>query len=94
MNASVPCKVRSGLFSSELGVVVSSTEGDEYSFFTDKEFVLAGDQPIDGEEEVEGRVRVSVVRFNEEDQEALIQLPSGSSNMNRVWVPRDRLQTL
>lgn len=92
MNAFVSCRIRRGLFSNELGVVVSSTGGEDYSFFTDRAFVQADKQPTEGEE-VPGQVRVAVVRMGEGERSALVQLPSSSSNMSRVWVTRDQLAT-
>lgn len=88
-DAILPCRVRSGHFSDEFGVTISSTEGDRHSFIADRTFVAAPSEPENGEE-VDGEVYVSVLR--READSVLIQLPALASTTSRVWVHRNQVR--
>ncbi len=80
----VKCGVAKGIFTDEREVTVDTPGGEKLTFLTNKAFVQP---PSVGDNPVEGKLRVLVVKHS--DDQTLIRLPSQSSPAaNNIWVMR------
>lgn len=84
------CKVSRGMFSTERGVLVELPGGRKVSALVDKRSVLVSRDPRTGEE-VEGRVKVSVLETKKDS--ALVDLPQpGLTEGPRLRVPKTLIE--
>ncbi|MEW6296851.1 MAG: hypothetical protein AB1671_03810 [Thermodesulfobacteriota bacterium] len=88
--ALLKCKVSQGMFSHERGVLVELPDGRRVSALVDKNSVQVTRDPRAGEE-VEGRVKVSVLETKKDS--ALVDLPQpGLAEGPRLRVPKGLIE--
>lgn len=84
--ASLPCKVSTGMFTSERGILVELPDGRRVSALVDKVHVRVDHEPTPGDE-VPGRVHVDIVEVRKDD--VIVDLPQGGfSDGPRLKVPK------
>ncbi len=84
--ATLPCKVSAGMFSSERGILVELPGGRRVSALVDKKHVTPKADPAPGTE-VAGRVRVDIVEYHKDS--VVVDLPQGGfSEGPRLKVPK------
>jgi hypothetical protein len=90
--ASIPCRVLPGMFSTERQVVVDLPNGQEIDALVDHRSVVVKEEPQTGKP-VNGRVSVSVVHYDKNTKQALVDLPQGSfAKGPRILIPSTMVQ--
>jgi len=88
--ATISCKVSPGMFSTERGVLIELPDGRKISTFVDKRLVIVDREP-DPNGEVEGRIKVSIVKDGKDS--VVVDLPQpGLREGTRMIVPRGLLK--
>ncbi|MGH7781861.1 MAG: hypothetical protein ACREQR_18750 [Candidatus Binataceae bacterium] len=85
--ATIPCTVLPGMFSTERQVLIELPNGQEIDALVDSRSVKVEEEPTAGES-VRGFVSVSLVHFDPQTRQALVDLPQGSFTRGpRIQIP-------
>lgn len=83
----IPCLVLPGMFSTERQVVITLPDGHEIEALVDHRSVMSNENPQPGKP-IKGFVTVSVVEYDKQTKQALVDLPQGSFTKGpRIRVP-------